>query len=67
GESYADLLTRTAGWLKELRQDTLVVSHGGVSRALRGNLYDIDPVEMTELKVPQDKILVLRKSEHHWL
>ena len=32
GESYADLLARTAGWVDELAADTVVASHGGVSR-----------------------------------
>ena len=67
GESYADLADRTAGWIKDIDRDTVVVSHGGVSRALRGTLYNIDPVEVTELKVPQDKIMLLRKSGHEWL
>jgi len=44
----------------------VVVSHGGVSRALRGHILDIDPVEMTELRVPQDKVLILRKGEMAW-
>lgn len=67
GESYSDLAERTAGWLQEIDRDTVVVSHGGVSRALRGTLYGIDPVEVTELKVPQDKIMLLRKSDHQWV
>ena len=67
GESYADLAERTMGWLNEQQQDAVVVSHGGISRALRGNLYDIDPAEVTELKVPQDKILLLTTSGHEWV
>lgn len=67
GESYADLAARASRWLAEIDQDTVVVSHGGISRALRGLLYDFTPTEITELKVPQDKILLLRKSDHEWV
>jgi broad specificity phosphatase PhoE len=63
GESYADLTTRCASWFNELDRDTVCVSHGGVSRSLRGLAApSISPVEVTELSVPQDKILVFRHS-----
>ncbi|MBU2532896.1 MAG: histidine phosphatase family protein [Alphaproteobacteria bacterium] len=60
GESYADLLARCGAWFDELERDTVCVSHGGVSRVLRGHVCDVDRAEMTELPVPQDKILVFR-------
>jgi len=66
GESYADLMARIGQWLATVECDMVVVSHGGVSRALRGHILDIDPVEMTELRVPQDKVLILRKGEMAW-
>ncbi len=59
GESYADLMARSVAWLSSVERDTVCVSHGGVSRVLRGHLLGIEPAEVTELSVPQDKILVL--------
>ncbi len=66
GESYADLTARVGDWLTTITTDTVVVAHGGVSRALRRLVLDVGPAEMTELSVPQDKILVLRDGEMAW-
>lgn len=61
GESYADLTARCAAWFDTVDRDTVCVSHGGVSRVLRGHADPgIDPVDVTELRVPQDKILLFR-------
>ncbi len=67
GESYADLTARTAAWLADVASDTVVVSHGGVSRALRGHVLNLAPHEITELRVPQDEILILRHDRIEWL
>jgi len=58
GESYADLTARCGVWFDEIEHDTVCVSHGGVSRVLRGHVdQEIPRVDVTELSVPQDKIL----------
>jgi probable phosphoglycerate mutase len=67
GESYEDLMTRAAGWLAEVAEDTVVAGHGGISRVLRGHLYGIDPAGVPELEVPQDKVLILRRDGMEWL
>jgi probable phosphoglycerate mutase len=67
GESYQDLMLRAVDWLKSIERETVVVSHGGVSRVLRGYLYGLDPEELPDLKVPQDKILLLRRTGMEWL
>lgn len=67
GESYADLRIRVLDWLETLTQDTVVVSHGGVSRCLRGHLLDIMEDQIPELESPQDKILVLKKGSMSWI
>ena len=67
GESYEDLMVRTAGWLNAITRDTVAVTHGGVSRVARGALLGIDTRLVPMLDVPQDQILVLRGSEMHWL
>ena len=67
GESYADLMIRTSRWLNSITRDTVAVTHGGVTRVARGALLDIDTRLVPMLDVPQDKILVMRGSEMHWL
>ncbi len=66
GESYRDLTERAVAWLQDLTGSAVVVSHGGVSRALRGHLLGLDPREIPDLSVPQDKVLVLRKGQMEW-
>ena len=67
GESYEDLLGRTRPWLEEVVRDTVVVSHGGVSRVLRGHILDLDVMSVPGLDVPQDRVLVLRRDGIDWL
>lgn len=63
GESYADLTTRCGAWFNDLDRDTVCVSHGGVSRVLRGHVAaHLDRAEVTELSVPQDQILVFNHN-----
>jgi len=66
GESYADLTERCAAWLADIERDSVVVAHGGVSRALRGHIYKLAPEDVTELSVPQNKILILRSDGMDW-
>ncbi len=67
GESYADLMVRTAGWLNGITRDTVAVTHGGVTRVARGALFALDTRLVPSLDVPQDQILVLRGREMRWL
>jgi broad specificity phosphatase PhoE len=67
GESYADLLDRVAPWVKTIERDTVVTSHGGVSRCLRAHLLGLDPETIPELESPQDRVLVIRLNEMRWV
>lgn len=67
GESYADLMIRTTEWLRSVDRDTIAVSHGGVSRTLRGTILQLNPKDILRLEVPQDRVLVLRQGEIGWL
>jgi len=67
GESYEDLMVRSVKWLTEMDRNAVVAAHGGVGRVLRGHLYGIDPAEVPELPVPQDRILVLRRDGMEWI
>ena len=59
GESYGQLGARVADWLSQVTQDTVVASHGGVSRALRLIACQADKAKLFELPVPQDRIMIL--------
>jgi broad specificity phosphatase PhoE len=71
GESYAQLSDRVAGWLRTITRSSIVVTHGGVTRVLRGTVLRLPPTKIAELPVPQDKILVLQAgtpaNTMHWL
>ena len=71
GESYAQLSQRVADWLRTITRSSIVVTHGGVTRVLRGTVLGLSPTKIAELPVPQDKILVLKagssNNSMHWL
>ena len=67
GESYAMLSERIATWLASVTKDTVVVSHGGVCRVLRGLLLGLDTDQTPNLDVPQDRVLVWDGHETRWI
>jgi len=67
GESYRMLSDRVAGWLAEVERDTVVASHGGVSRVLRGLILGLQPAAIFALDVPQDKVLLVNAESIRWL
>jgi broad specificity phosphatase PhoE len=67
GESYEDLTARVAEWLATVECDTIVASHGGVSRALRGAVVPVPRADVPRLAVPQDQVLMLRRGYMGWL
>src|SRR5262245_39191812 len=67
GESYSMLADRVGGWLQGIAHDTVVVAHGGVSRALRALVLRLNPGEAMRLEVPQDRILVVASGTVRWL
>jgi broad specificity phosphatase PhoE len=67
GESYEDLAKRVESWVAGLERDTVAVSHGGVSRVVRGHVLGLDWGEIHALEVPQDRILRLKRGEQAWL
>ncbi len=62
GESYKMLAERIGRWLVTVDRPSVVVSHGGVFRVLRGLLEGLDTVSVPKLDVPQDKVFVWRKG-----
>jgi len=67
GESYHLLSERVRRWSVEIDRPTVVVSHGGVNRALRAILTDMDLNELAASAVPQDKIMIVEGDRLHWV
>ncbi|MFO1169666.1 MAG: histidine phosphatase family protein [Hyphomicrobiaceae bacterium] len=67
GESYAELSARTRDWLASLTRPTVAVSHGGISRCLRGLVLGLPPGEVPHLPVPQDRIMLIDDGAVEWL
>jgi broad specificity phosphatase PhoE len=66
GESFRDFYARVMDWLSEVKNDSIVVSHGGVNRCLRGHFLKLSPEEMMCLEVPQDKVLMIDGETLTW-
>lgn len=67
GENYAMVRMRVLAWLNELVRDTVVVSHGNISRSVRGVLLGLDPAVVPKLEVPQDKVLRIAVGKAEWI
>lgn len=52
GESYQQLVDRLKAWLAELKGDIVVVTHGGVGRALLGMNRGLPLAEIPSVKTP---------------
>jgi probable phosphoglycerate mutase len=60
-------MARAVPWFQSIDRDTVVVSHGGVSRVLRGHILGLDLKSVPLLDVPQDRVLLLRHDAIDWL
>lgn len=67
GENYVQLSARIAGWLGRTSGDMVIVSHGGVFRALRHVIEANDDHTLAHLLVPQDRIFVWNDRDGSWL
>ena len=66
GESFADVAERVGAWLSGVHRPAIVVSHSGVSRALRGLLLGLDKAEIVHLPVPQHRFYRITGGEVAW-
>ncbi len=67
GESYEMATGRVRDWMDSLTADTIVTGHGGISRALRGLLFDMPKKDIPSLETPQDKVYVWRDGAGGWI
>ncbi|MEL6747732.1 MAG: histidine phosphatase family protein [Pseudomonadota bacterium] len=67
GESYADLMARVLEWYDALTSDTVVVTHGGTSRALRVGVFGLDRSAVADMSAPQDQVLKIADGQMSWL
>ncbi|MEM7427498.1 MAG: histidine phosphatase family protein [Pseudomonadota bacterium] len=66
GESYADARQRVGEWLESLEGPHIVVAHGGISRVVRGLVFDLPPEEIVQLKVPQTRFFRIADGGLDW-
>jgi broad specificity phosphatase PhoE len=67
GESYQMLTERVAGFLPVLRRPSVMVSHGGVARALMVMLGGVSPANAASSDIWQGKVLVFEKGSCRWV
>jgi broad specificity phosphatase PhoE len=67
GESYAMLAERVRPWLGGLTGDALVVSHGGVARALMTLIAGVKPAKATDAPIAQGRALCFEDGTCRWL
>lgn len=66
GESYAALAARLAPLLAERHRDAVIVSHGGVARALVRLACGMDEAEAAAFPVWQGRVLVVEGGIWRW-
>jgi len=67
GESYDDLAQRLRPWLDEQRQPTVVVSHGGVARALMHLIGGLPTARAPTADIFQGRVLVFSAGRFDWV
>ncbi len=67
GESYAMLMERLTAFVAVLERDSLLVSHGGVARALMVLLGGVSKVDAPVRDIVQGKVLKFEAGRVRWL
>jgi broad specificity phosphatase PhoE len=63
GENYAEVATRAADWATSLSGDTFAVSHGALTRVLRGLFLGLDWQGMSALDEPQGVVFRVQDGQ----
>jgi probable phosphoglycerate mutase len=67
GESYRMLAERVRPVLEELTRETVIVSHGGVARAVLALVGAVSPKKASMVEIWQGKLLVVQGNKADWL
>lgn len=67
GESYRMLAERVRPVLEGLERETVIVSHGGVARAVLALVGAVAPREASMVEIWQGKLLVVTGSRADWI
>jgi probable phosphoglycerate mutase len=67
GESYAMLLERLLPAARDLSRPTVLVSHGGVARALLAGFAKVPVHEAPRIDIWQGRVLVLADGGFRWV
>ncbi len=67
GESYAMLTARIIPFFNSLTRDAVVVSHGGVARALLSQVCDVPPERAPHLDIWQGRVIVIQHGKYNWI
>ncbi|MCO5090714.1 histidine phosphatase family protein [Bosea sp. (in: a-proteobacteria)] len=67
GESYRMLAERVRPVLEGLRRETVIVSHGGVARAVLALVGAVKPREASMVEIWQGKLLVVSGNRADWV
>lgn len=66
GESYAALATRLRPFLASLSRDAIVVSHGGVARAMLNLFAGVSEDEAPRVAIWQGRVLMIEEGQYRW-
>ncbi len=67
GESYADMAERLTPWLDAQDQTSIVISHGGVARALMHMIGGLSLERAPTADIWQGRVLVFSKGRFDWI
>ena len=62
GESYQEVAARASAWVQGLERDTFAVSHGALTRILRGLFEGLEWPQMSALDEPQGVVFRIRRN-----
>ncbi len=67
GESYRMLAERVRPVLEGLARETVIVSHGGVARAVLALVGAVSPQKASMVEIWQGKLLVVQGDKADWI
>ncbi|WP_374547688.1 histidine phosphatase family protein [Rhodoblastus sp.] len=67
GESYAQLAERLEPWLAEQERPSVVISHGGVARALMAMIGGLSEARAPTADIWQGRVLVFSRDRFNWI